>query len=73
MRRTTAGQARVRTVDGRLYDAHVTVDRWWARLDGARRLSRHGDGYAATLVGDITIPATRIESIRWLAQERAAA
>ena len=68
---TVTARARVRTTDGRLYDASVTLDRRWAHLEGVHRLSRHGDGYAATAVSDLTIPARRLAWIRWGAAEAA--
>jgi hypothetical protein len=69
----TSGRGRITTHHGRLYDGQITLDRWWAHLGDAQRLSRHLDGYAVTPCGDITIPSQAIKSIRWLVQERPAA
>jgi hypothetical protein len=70
---STSGRGRITTHNGRLYDAEITLDRWWAHLGDAQRLSRHLDGYAVTPCGDITIPSKAIESIRWRVRERTAA
>lgn len=70
MNATATGRARVRTTDGKLYAATVRLDgQTWVHLEEARRLTRHGDGWAGTPVANITIPARRIDSIRWLANE----
>ena len=60
---TAPTSARVKTHDGRLYDARLTFESQWAHLADARRLSRHLDGYVATEVGNVTLPA---KSIRWI-------
>ena len=67
-----SGRGRITTHNGRLYDADITLDRWWAHLGDAQRLSPHLDGYAVAPCGDLTIPSKAIKSIRWQADEVAA-
>jgi hypothetical protein len=57
--------ARIATRDGKLYVAKVALEPGWVHLSEARRLARHGDGYAQTGAGTLTLPARDVRSIRW--------
>lgn len=61
----TSASARVRTVDGKLYEANVRLEAPWAHLTDARRLTRHGEEFAVAAAGDLTLRAQDVVWIRW--------